>query len=155
MWHGLWMFFGYWKIHVLKQFPESVRRPYMKRMTRIFFLVGCLWLLSMSSAEATISGIIDAVERKAFDNQPPWGQSLPYLHHARFTSKERADRTVSFEAVRMLSTGMTKVEVLSRVGSPHHSFRKSRVWVYSTTDNWIVQLNFVGERVIGINWSRP
>ena len=51
--------------------------------------------------------------------------------------------------------GMTKAEVLSRAGSPRHSFRKSRVWVYSATDNWIVELNFSGERVIGINWSRP
>lgn len=122
---------------------------------RIVSLIACLSIVAMSSAGTTIAGISGAVERKGFDSQSRQGSSLSYLHHARFSSKDRVDRTVSFESVRMLSTGMTKVEVLSRVGSPHHSFKKSRVWVYSTTDNWIVQLNFAGERVIGINWSRP
>jgi len=64
---------------------------------------------------------------------------------------------MSFEVLRMLSTGMTKAEVMSHAGFPQHTFQQGRsaTWVYSTADRWIVELVFGGGRVSGINWSRP
>jgi hypothetical protein len=64
---------------------------------------------------------------------------------------------MSFEVMRMLSTGMTKGEVISHAGPPRHMFKRARAasWVYVTADRWIVELTFGGERVSHINWSRP
>ena len=64
---------------------------------------------------------------------------------------------ISFEVMRMLSTGMTKGEVISHAGPPRHMFKRARAasWVYVTADRWIVELTFGGERVSHINWSRP
>ena len=72
-------------------------------------------------------------------------------------SKGRSKGEVSFEVLRMLSTGMTKAEVLTRAGRPRYMLRHGRLrqWVYSSTDNWIVEINFNDDRVIGINWARP
>ena len=63
---------------------------------------------------------------------------------------------MSFEVMRMLSTGMTKGEVISHAGPPRHMFKRARAatWVYFTADHWIVELTFGGERVLNINWSR-
>jgi hypothetical protein len=63
---------------------------------------------------------------------------------------------ISFEVMRMLSTGMTKGEVISHAGPPRHMFKRTRAatWVYSTADHWIIELTFGGERVSHINWSR-
>jgi len=63
---------------------------------------------------------------------------------------------MSFETLRMLSTGMTKAEVLSRAGAPRHRFqnRRSQRWIYTTSENWIVEVVFSGNNVIAINWSR-
>jgi outer membrane protein assembly factor BamE (lipoprotein component of BamABCDE complex) len=71
--------------------------------------------------------------------------------------KHREGRELSFEVLRMLSVGMTKVEVLSRAGAPHYTLRQfgSSAWVYSSTDHWIVELTFAAGKVIAINWSRP
>jgi hypothetical protein len=64
---------------------------------------------------------------------------------------------MSFEVMRMLSTGMTKGEVVGHAGPPRHMFKRARAatWVYFTADHWIVELTFGGERVSNINWSRP
>ena len=123
----------------------------MKRMGMIFLFGGILWLLSVIFAHPATFGVIDASEHKGLEMQ---SHDAP-LHKVRATSKGHAGTAMSFETFRMLSTGMTRAEVLSRVGSPRHTFGKSRVWVYSATDNWIVQLTFSGERVIEIKWSRP
>ena len=66
-------------------------------------------------------------------------------------------KEVSFEVLRMLSTGMTKAEVIGRAGPPWHAFQRGRssTWVYSTTDRWIVELVFGGGRVATMNWTRP
>ncbi|HTE88205.1 MAG TPA: hypothetical protein VK639_04560 [Terriglobales bacterium] len=63
---------------------------------------------------------------------------------------------MSFEVMRMLSTGMTKGEVISHAGPPRHMFKRARAatWVYLTADHWIVELTFGGDRVLNINWSR-
>jgi hypothetical protein len=66
-------------------------------------------------------------------------------------------KEVSFEVLRMLSTGMSKAEVVGRAGPPWHTFQRGRssTWVYATTDRWIVELAFGGGRVASINWTRP
>jgi len=63
---------------------------------------------------------------------------------------------VSFETLRMLSTGMTKAEVLSRAGTPRYDLKSSKTqrWVYSSADDWIVEIAFGGNRVTAINWTR-
>lgn len=70
--------------------------------------------------------------------------------------KEHSAKEVSFETLRMLSTGMTKAEVLHRAGAPQHSFknRGTQRWVYASSDHWIVEIVFSGNNVIDINWSR-
>jgi hypothetical protein len=63
---------------------------------------------------------------------------------------------MSFEVMRMLSTGMTRGEVISHAGPPRHMFKRARAatWIYFTADHWILELTFGGERVSDINWSR-
>ena len=121
----------------------------MKRIT-VLCVAGSLWLLTGAIGYSQITEKSDSGGGK----QSPSRYYTSYPRLERTTTKS-SGKELSFETLRMLSTGMTKAEVLSRAGSPRHSFRKSRVWVYSATDNWIVELNFSGERVIGINWSRP
>jgi hypothetical protein len=74
----------------------------------------------------------------------------------RPTSAKPSAGEMTFEALRMLSTGMTKAEVLSRAGSPRHSFknRGTQRWIYAAPDHWIVEVMFSGNNVININWSR-
>lgn len=83
---------------------------------------------------------------------------------ARARAKEQRSPTstkppageMAFEALRMLSTGMTKAEVLSRAGHPRHEFknRGTQRWIYSSSDRWIVEIVFSGNHVIAVNWSR-
>jgi len=121
----------------------------MKRIT-VLCVAGSLWLLTGAIGYSQITEKSDSGGGKQSPSR--YYTSYPRLERTRTKS---SGKELSFETLRMLSTGMTKAEVLSRAGSPRHSFKKSRVWVYSATDNWIVELNFSGERVIGINWSRP
>ena len=78
-----------------------------------------------------------------------------YESHSHF-SRSSSRKEMSFETLRMLSTGMTKAEVLSQAGSPRHRFtnRGTQRWNYTTSDNWIVEVVFSGNNVIEINWSR-
>ena len=80
----------------------------------------------------------------------------PVYESHRHLSRSSSRKEMSFETLRMLSTGMTKAEVLSRAGSPRHSFkgRGTQRWIYTTSDNWIVEVVFSGNNVIEINWSR-
>lgn len=82
---------------------------------------------------------------------------LPPVHESHsHLSRSSSRKEMSFETLRMLSTGMTKAEVLSRAGSPRHSFknRGTQRWIYTTSDNWIVEVVFSGNNVIAVNWSR-
>jgi len=108
----------------------------MKRL-RILFLAGTVFSLATVLANA----------------QSP--SRSPSLHHESTPSK--GGRELSFEVIRMLSTGMSKGQVLSLAGAPHYTFQRSRsnMWVYSSTDRWIVELSFEGGRVTAINWTRP
>jgi hypothetical protein len=126
-------------------------------MRRIIIgVIALLWLASVAWGHPTLS-MNDVMEHKISDKAQYRKHAAPYARYTRTTSKSEPDhaKEISFESLRMLSTGMSKTEVVSRVGSPRHSFRKSRIWVYSGLDKWIVQLTFAGERVIGINWTRP
>jgi len=80
----------------------------------------------------------------------------PVYESHRHLSKSSSRKEMSFETLRMLSTGMTKAEVLSRAGSPRHRFknRGTQSWIYTTSDNWIVEVVFSGNNVIEIKWSR-
>lgn len=71
-------------------------------------------------------------------------------------SHNSSRKEVPFEILRMLSTGMTRAEVLSRAGSPRYRFGRlgGNRWIYSAADSWTVEIVFGGDRVAGINWSR-
>ena len=116
----------------------------MKRIGIAVLAGGSFWLLAVGSAYA---------------------ESWRHGHHAQrpLVSERLADPVkgrssgeISFEALRMLSTGMTKAEVLSKVGSPRHNFknRGTQRWVYPSSDRWIVEVVFSGNNVIAVNWSR-
>ncbi|HEY3197270.1 MAG TPA: hypothetical protein VGJ57_04595 [Nitrospirales bacterium] len=125
-------------------------------MTRLalFSIVVSVWLLPgiMGNAEAKT----DSVERKTLQKRSTvrYSTSPSHLEHPK---SKGSGKEMSFEVLRMLSTGMTKAEVMSRAGLPQHTFRQGRssTWVYSATDHWIVELAFGGGRVSVINWSRP
>jgi len=116
----------------------------MKRIGIVFMTGGSLWLLALGVAHA---------EFGRHGHHAPH----PFAHERLAASvKERAAGDVSFETLRMLSTGMTKAEVLSRAGHPRHEFknRGTQRWVYSLPDRWIVEIVFSGNNVIAVNWSR-
>jgi len=116
----------------------------MKRIGIVFMLGGSLWLLGVGVAQAELLRYGHHFHRP--------------LVHERQTSvvTGRASGEVSFETLRMLSTGMTKAEVLSRAGHPRHEFknRGTQRWVYASSDRWIVEIVFSGNNVIAIDWSR-
>jgi hypothetical protein len=102
----------------------------MKRTGTVLVLSGCLWLAGAAVGQA-------------------------YQDHDRI-SRTGSRKEVSFEVLRMLSTGMTKMEVLSRAGSPQHRFknRGTQSWIYSASDHWLVEIVFSGNNVISIHWTR-
>lgn len=116
----------------------------MKRIGIVVMAGGSLWLLALGVAQAELL-------RHGHQAHRP-------LVHERQTSvvKGRAAGEVSFETLRMLSTGMTRAEVLSRAGHPRHEFknRGTQRWIYASSDRWIVEVVFSGNNVISIDWSR-
>jgi hypothetical protein len=102
----------------------------MKRIGMVLFLGGSLWLIG--------ADVVQAYQK--------------HDEHSRSVSRKE----ISFEVLRMLSTGMTRAEVLSRAGSPQHRFknRGTQSWIYSAADRWIVEIVFSGNNVIKVNWSR-
>ena len=122
--------------------------------TAVFSIAVSVWLLTgiMGHAQAKT----DSVERKTVQKRSVVRYATPYSRLEHPKSKGSA-KEMSFEVLRMLSTGMTKAEVMSRAGAPQHTLQQGRssTWVYSTTDHWIVELAFGGGRVSVINWSRP
>ncbi len=64
---------------------------------------------------------------------------------------------ISFETYRMLSTGTTEAEILTRAGQPRYTFRIALgtwVWVY-LNDEWLVEVTFSGGRVANISRYLP
>jgi len=75
--------------------------------------------------------------------------------HSEEKPKPKGD--VDFETFRMLSTGMTEAEILTRAGNPKHIFRigyNVQRWVYTEAD-WLIEITFTGGRVANIDWYRP
>ena len=72
------------------------------------------------------------------------------------TQKHRSGE-VPFETLRMLSTGMSKSDVLMKAGSPRYRFKNkgTQRWIYPSKDNWIVEVVFAGNNAIAINSTRP
>ena len=131
------------------------RRCSMKRMT-VLCVAGSLWLLTggLGYAQTTDKG--NSGERQTLHKRSHSQFNAP--HHRLEGARVKGSRDeLSFEVLRMLSTGMSKAEVLSHAGPPQHTFQHNRssAWVYSTADHWIVELTFGGGRVSAINWTRP
>jgi hypothetical protein len=64
---------------------------------------------------------------------------------------------ISFETYRMLSTGTSEAEILTRAGHPRYTFPIARgtwVWVY-LNDDWLVEVTFSGGTVANIARYRP
>ena len=113
----------------------------MRRAGIVLFLGGCLWLIGVDVVQAESWHRTGHAHRSG-DNE---------MHGSNASRKE-----VSFEILRMLSTGMTKTEVLSRAGAPRYKFGRSggTKWVYTAADSWTVEVAFGGDRVAEVNWSR-
>jgi hypothetical protein len=116
----------------------------MKRIGIALLLGGALWIISADAAQAELRG----------QGHRPHRSLLPERQTAAFKGHVAGD--VSFETLRMLSTGMTKAEVLSRAGHPRHEIksRGTQRWVYSSSDDWIAEITFGGNHVTAINWTR-
>ena len=127
----------------------------MKRMT-VLCVAGSLWLFTGVLGYAQTIDKGNSGERKTIHKRSHSRFNTP---HPRLEGGRTKDsgKELSFEALRMLSTGMSKAEVLSHAGPPQHTFQynRSSAWVYSTADHWIVELTFGGGRVSAINWTRP
>jgi hypothetical protein len=127
----------------------------MKRIT-VLCVAGSLWLSTGVLGYAQTADNGNSVERKTIHKRSHSRFNAP---HPRLEGGRIKDsgKELSFESLRMLSTGMSKAEVLSHAGPPHHTFQHNRssAWVYSTADHWIVELTFGGGRVSAINWTRP
>lgn len=125
----------------------------MAQLTRIVALIASFWLFAPGFAGADIHL---AGERRDIVNKRHHGKHQ-YYHRERSVPKSHAASELPFEVLRMLSVGMSKVEVLSRAGAPHYTLKPygSSAWVYTSSDKWIVELTFAAGRIIAINWTRP
>jgi len=128
----------------------------MTRFTRVMGLALALVLIDVDFRAAEAARSEPTAEPESLHKR------FPKNHRARPLSAEPvprrgAQRDLPFETLRMLSTGMTPIEILSRAGRPHYTFKYSRVnrWVYASTDNWIVEVIFHAGRVIEVKWSKP
>jgi hypothetical protein len=127
----------------------------MKKVT-VLCVAGSLLLFSGVLGYAQPADKGNSGERKTIHKRSNNRSNAPHPRVEGARVKGSGEE-LSFEALRMLSTGMTKAEVLSHAGPPHHTFQHNRSssWVYSTADHWIAELTFGGGRVSAINWSRP
>ena len=95
---------------------------------------------------------------------PPTEKNQPHKYYEKSTARERPPEERSkpkgeleFEKFRLLDTGMTEAEVLTRAGQPKHIFRYGhnvQHWVYGQ-DEWLVEITFTGGYVANIDWYRP
>lgn len=72
--------------------------------------------------------------------------------------KPRPKGEIDFEKFRMLDTGMTQAEITARVGDPKHVYRfghNVERWVYTTEDEWLIEITFTSGRVANIDRYRP
>jgi len=154
----------------------------LKRIGTLGILAGMLWLFAAGNAEGqslkshnTLAVNEDArlsarkqpgsaTAKLIADNSPTTSSAQLHKRHSlrraydRGTSPRQstATREMSFEVLRMLSTGMSKAEVLSRAGPPSYTFRNGGMqkWMYRASDGWHVEINFAGNNVAAIEWTR-
>ncbi len=96
---------------------------------------------------------------------PPSENGQPHKYYEKHPANERQSEEkpkpkgeIDFEKFRMLDTGMTQAEILTRVGDPKHVFRFGRNierWVYTTEDEWLIEITFTSGRVANIDRYRP
>jgi outer membrane protein assembly factor BamE (lipoprotein component of BamABCDE complex) len=127
----------------------------MKPVVTIVFLAGTVFSIATVLANAQSSPSSALWKQENVHQLTHKHHRSPSFHHESTSSN--GGRELSFEVIRMLSTGMSKAQVLSIAGAPQYKSQRSRstTWVYSSTDRWIVELSFDGERVKAINWTRP
>jgi hypothetical protein len=108
------------------------------------------------------SGITQAPEREkdgpSTKDQPGKSYEKTPARERRSEDKPKPKGELEFEKFRMLSTGMTEAEILTRAGNPKHVFRFGRNvehWVYTTEDEWLIEITFTSGRVANIDWYRP
>lgn len=97
--------------------------------------------------------------------RPPSEESQPHKYYEKHPANERRSEDkpkprgeIDFEKFRMLDTGMTEAEIITRVGNPKHVFRFGRNierWVYTTPDEWLIEITFLSGRAANIDWYRP
>lgn len=116
----------------------------MKRIGIVLLLGSVLGVIGAEAVQAELWGASHRPHRTLLPDR----QAVDKKGHAA--------GEVSFETLRMLSTGMTRAEVLSRAGHPRHEFknRGTQRWVYASSERWIVEVVFSGNHVIAVNWSR-
>ena len=98
-------------------------------------------------------------------DRPPAEESRPHKYYEKHPANERRSEDkpkpkgeIGFEKFRMLDTGMTQAEILTRAGDPKHVFRFGRNierWVYATPDEWLIEVTFTSGRVANIDSYRP
>lgn len=92
------------------------------------------------------------------DHQKPAASSYapPPATETRHPPEKRKQGELDFEKFRMLSTGMTQAEILTRAGSPKYIFpfgRNIQRWVY-TEEDWLIEITFTGGRAANIDSYR-
>ncbi len=100
----------------------------------------------------------DLDKDRTFRDQPGMSYEKFPPRERRSEEKPKSKGEIEFEQFRMLDTGMTEAEIITRVGNPKHVFRFGRNierWVYSTPDEWLVEVTFLSGRVSNIDWYRP
>ena len=116
----------------------------MKRIALAGILMTGLWLLGLAPLQAEpMPAVNEYPGSPGIDRNNPPVRRLP--------------GEISFETYRMLSTGTTEAEILTRAGPPKYTFRIARgtwVWVY-LNDEWLVEVTFSGGRVANISRYRP
>ena len=117
----------------------------MKRIT-VLCVAGSLWLFTGVLGYAQTADKGNSGERKTIHKR---SYSRFHAPHSRLEGArvKGSGEELSFEALRMLSTGMTKAEVLSHAGPPHHTFQHSRssasVGAYDVVKQSLVRLGLL------------
>ncbi len=104
------------------------------------------WILSSSPSP----GAADIQPRPSYEKQS--------VGERPSDGKPRPRGEIDFEKFRMLDTGMTQAEIMARVGDPKQIFRighNVERWVYTTDDEWLIEITFTSGRVANIDRYRP
>ena len=116
----------------------------MKRIALAGTLMMGLWLLTPAPLQAEpVPAVNDYPGSPGIDRHDPPVRRLP--------------GEISFETYRMLSTGTSEAEILTRAGQPRYTFRIARgtwVWVYLNNE-WLVEVTFSGGTVASIKRYSP